>query len=128
QLSVQADSLQRDAAEASSFADRLAAAAAQVNQVLSQSLRDKQLHALSLSLAAELQEGAPCPVCGSEHHPRPAASSGQSEDNLDESMDRLTQITHQIQEARLTLRGQLNESEALASQTRSQIESYGDDE
>ncbi|MBT2761636.1 AAA family ATPase [Paenibacillus sp. ISL-20] len=127
QLFVQADSLQRDAAEASSFADRMAAAAAQVNQAMSQSLRDKQLHALSLSLAAELQAGAPCPVCGSEHHPRPA-SSGQPEENLDESMDRLTQITHQIQEARLTLRGQLNEAEALASQTRSQIEAYADDE
>ncbi|MEC0306177.1 AAA family ATPase [Paenibacillus lautus] len=128
QLSVQADSLQRDAAEASSFADRMAAAAAYVNQAMSQSLRDKQLHALSLSLAAELQEGAPCPVCGSEHHPLPAASSGQPEDDLDESMDRLTQITHQIQEVRLTLRGQLNEAEALASQARSQIEPYADDD
>lgn len=128
QLSVQADSLQRDAAEASSFADRMAAAAAQVNQAMSDSLRNKQLHALSLSLAAELREGAPCPVCGSEHHPHPAASSGHPEDHLDEAMNQLAQITHQIQEARLTLRGQLNEAEALASQTRSQIEPYADDE
>ncbi|WP_339222753.1 AAA family ATPase [Paenibacillus sp. FSL W7-1332] len=128
QLSVQADSLQRDAAEASSFADRMAAAAAQVNQAMSDSLRNKQLHALSLSLAAELREGAPCPVCGSEHHPHPAASSGHTEDHLDETLNQLAQITHQIQEARLTLRGQLNEAEALASQTRSQIEPYADDE
>lgn len=128
QLSVQADSLQRDAAEASSFADRMAAAAAQVNQAMSDSLRNKQLHALSLSLAAELREGAPCPVCGSEHHPHPAASSGHPEDHLDETMNQLAQITHQIQEARLTLRGQLNEAEALATQTRSQIEPYADDE
>ncbi|MBX4150001.1 AAA family ATPase [Paenibacillus lautus] len=128
QLSVQADSLQRDAAEASSFADRMAAAAAQVNQAMSDSLRNKQLHALSLSLAAELREGAPCPVCGSEHHPHPAASSGHPEDHLDETLNQLAQITHQIQEARLTLWGQLNEAEALASQTRSQIEPYADDE
>ncbi|MBU5348823.1 AAA family ATPase [Paenibacillus lautus] len=128
QLFVQADSLQRDAAEASSFADRMAAAAAQVNQAMSDSLRNKQLHALSLSLAAELREGAPCPVCGSEHHPQPAASSGHREDHLDETMNQLAQITHQIQEARLTLRGQLNEAEALASQTRSLIEPYADDE
>ncbi|MGC6587442.1 AAA family ATPase [Paenibacillus sp. Dod16] len=128
QLSVQADSLQRDAAEASSFADRMAAAAAQVNQAMSDSLRNKQLHALSLSLAAELREGAPCPVCGSEHHPHPAASSGHPEDHLDETLNQLAQITHQIQEARLILRGQLNEAEALASQTRSQIEPYADDE
>lgn len=128
QLSVQADSVQRDAAEASSFADRMAAAAAQVNQTMSDSLRNKQLHALSLSLAAELREGAPCPVCGSEHHPHPAASSGHPEDHLDETMNQLAQITHQIQEARLTLRGQLNEAEALASQTRSLIEPYAEDE
>ncbi|RAR41839.1 AAA family ATPase [Paenibacillus sp. MDMC362] len=128
QLSVQADSLHRDAAEASSFADRMAAAAAQVNQAMSDSLRNKQLHALSLSLAAELREGAPCPVCGSEHHPQPAVSSGHPEDHLDVTMNQLAQITHQIQEARLTLRGQLNEAEALASQTRSQIEPYADDE
>lgn len=128
QLSVQADSLQRDAAEASSFADRMAAAAAQVNQAMSDSLRNKQLHALSLSLAAELREGAPCPVCGSEHHPQPAASSGHPEDDLDETMNQLAQITHQIQEARLTLRGQLNEADTLASQTRSQLEPYADDE
>ena len=43
----------------------------QVNQAMSDSLRNKRLHALSLSLAAELREGAPCPVCGSEHHPHP---------------------------------------------------------
>lgn len=128
QISVQADSLQRDAAEASSIADRMAAAAAQVYQAMNDSLRNKQLHALSLSLAAELREGAPCPVCGSEHHPQPAASSGHLEDHLDETMNQLAQITHQIQEARLTLRGQLNEAEALASQTRSQIEPYADDE
>ncbi|MGE7826179.1 AAA family ATPase [Paenibacillus sp. NPDC093718] len=128
QLSVQADSLQRDAAEASSFADRMAAAAAQVNQAMNDSHRNKQLQALSLSLAAELREGAPCPVCGSEHHPQPAASSGHPEDHLDETMNQLAQITHQIQETRLTLRGQLNEAESLASQTRSLIEPYADDE
>ena len=43
-------------------------------------------------------------------------------------MNQLAQITHQIQEARLTLRGQVNEAEALANQTRSQIEPYADDE
>ena len=56
------------------------------------------------------------------------ASSGHPEDHLDETMNQLAQITHQIQEARLTLRGQVNEAEALASQTRSQIEPYADDE
>lgn len=128
QLSMQADSLQRDAAEASAFADRIAAAAVEVNQTMSRSLRDRQLHALSLSLAAELREGEPCPVCGSQHHPQPAVSEGQPEETLDEGMDRLTRVTHQIQEARLTLRGQHNEAESLASQSRSQIDTFADSE
>jgi len=124
QLSSQAGRLQQDAADALAFADRIAAASARLQELMNQSLREKQLHALSLSLAAELRDGEPCPVCGSEHHPLPAAVSGQSTTTLDDQMDRLVEITHQIQEARLTLRGQHTETEALVSQLRSQMEPY----
>ncbi|KOP64223.1 chromosome segregation protein SMC [Bacillus sp. FJAT-18019] len=125
QLSSQAGRLQLDVADALAFADRIAAASARLQELMNQSLREKQLHALSLSLAAELREGEPCPVCGSEHHPLPAAGSGQSTKTLD---DQMVQFTHQIQEARLTLRGQHTEAEALVGQLRSQMEPYAGDE
>ncbi|MFC3745444.1 AAA family ATPase [Paenibacillus sp. GCM10012306] len=39
---------------------------------LEAALKDQEIHRLSLSLARDLEEGVPCPVCGSQHHPAPA--------------------------------------------------------
>lgn len=36
---------------------------------LRQQLKQQESHALALTLASQLEEGQPCPVCGSEHHP-----------------------------------------------------------
>lgn len=41
---------------------------------LEAALKEQELHRLSLTLARELQDGQPCPVCGSGHHPSPALS------------------------------------------------------
>lgn len=59
----------RDKAEASSLraADEFAQA-----RVALESLRRAQLAGRAAHLAAHLAEGAPCPVCGSLAHPRPA--------------------------------------------------------
>lgn len=127
-LSAHAGNLQRSAAEVAAFADRTAVAASQVNQAMNQLLREKQLHDLSMSLALELQEGKPCPVCGSEHHPLPAAASEPSDTTSDENLDRLSRIVHQIQEIRLTLRGQLNEAESLVSHLNAQTEPFAGSE
>jgi DNA repair protein SbcC/Rad50 len=38
-------------------------------------LEQKWLHSQAAVLAASLQDGVACPVCGSDHHPNPAAAS-----------------------------------------------------
>jgi len=44
------------------------------SSALEAALKNHEVHRLSLALARELEDGKPCPVCGSGHHPAPAAS------------------------------------------------------
>ncbi|WMT42387.1 AAA family ATPase [Paenibacillus sp. D2_2] len=56
---------------------------------LKASLKERELHIWSLRLAEQLQQGSPCPVCGSEHHPGMVLTGGQSTDQETE----LTQVS-----------------------------------
>ena len=48
-------------------------------------LQDLQIKSLASHLAVNLQEGMPCPVCGSTNHPLPAASEALAEVNINDS-------------------------------------------
>ncbi|SBO42234.1 AAA family ATPase [Cyanobium sp. NIES-981] len=41
-------------------------------------LRERQLQGMAARLAADLQAGEPCPVCGSRHHPQPAPEAADA--------------------------------------------------
>ncbi|WP_322904926.1 SMC family ATPase [Paenibacillus campi] len=47
----------------------------QLEQQCQQASRQAESHRLAARLAAELQDGQPCVVCGSLHHPQPAAAA-----------------------------------------------------
>ncbi|GAB6929558.1 exonuclease subunit SbcC [Paenibacillus sp. JCM 10914] len=98
------------------FADRTAAGAAEVRQAMAVALREQELHSLSLSLSAQLEEGRPCPVCGSAHHPNPAAV-GMLENVEDNRLQLLERSVNDLQEVRLALRQSLHELESLPQES-----------
>jgi exonuclease SbcC len=51
-------------------------------------LRRRKIAGMAGELAADLLDGEPCPVCGSEHHPAPAVTTADHPD--DDAVDRAT--------------------------------------
>lgn len=113
-LALKSEQLRHTAAEASGLADEGAAKAAEIAVSMNKSLREQQLHALSVSLAAELRDGEACPVCGSIHHSNPVRLDVPIEESLEQQQESLRQAQEEIQELRLTLRQQFNEASALS--------------
>ncbi|WP_438346882.1 AAA family ATPase [Paenibacillus sp. FA6] len=85
---------------------------------LHEEIKSLETHALSLSLATQLQTGQPCPVCGSEHHPHPVETTDGSEKLTlqTEQMACLREVHLQLQELRLKLHQLMMEGRTLMEQ------------
>lgn len=110
QLAYEVEILKRSATEAVGSADEGSVQVASILRTMNESLREQQLHALSLSLASELREGEPCPVCGSLDHPVPVQPETYSDEAGELQMDHFQRVQEDVQELRLVLRQQLNET------------------
>ncbi|EDY38242.1 SMC domain protein [Cyanobium sp. PCC 7001] len=81
-------------------------------------LRERQLQGMAARLAADLQEGEPCPVCGSRQHPQPApvAADAVADAALAAAEHQLEETGRALVAARATQAGLQAQLEALADQ------------
>ena len=85
--------------------------------------RAQVLKSHALALAAELESGAPCPVCGSTKHPKPAkgrAAQGTDETELDE----LQQAADEAEEERDEAKDNLAALQAELASARAAIDAH----
>ncbi|WP_151735898.1 AAA family ATPase [Paenibacillus tengchongensis] len=84
---------------------------------LEAALKEQEVHRLSLALAHALQDGQPCPVCGSSEHPAPAvhgADGGQ--ERLEAQLRETRQLERRAAEARRQLHSLLEQDETALEQ------------
>ncbi|MCM3784488.1 AAA family ATPase [Neobacillus mesonae] len=79
-------------------------------------LKENELRYLSARLAEELQDGTPCSVCGSVHHPNPQTLLHEPDAAREEDLAQLRAISAELGELRLGLRQQLHELRGLLAQ------------
>ncbi|AZS14450.1 AAA family ATPase [Paenibacillus lutimineralis] len=111
--------LAREALEQIYYLQQLSVDAVSCRQLLTQleaelkaSLKERELHIWSLRLAEQLQEGAPCPVCGSEHHPGMVLTEGQFADEEAE-LTQIGELLGRIQELQYELSRDLDTGNSL---------------
>lgn len=71
-------------------------------------------------LAEHLEEGTPCPVCGSTHHPKPAERSGNAVS--EEDVERAKQQWEQAETAREQMRQKFETVKLALSETNMQLQ------
>ncbi|MGC5773825.1 AAA family ATPase [Paenibacillus pabuli] len=89
---------------------------ASAEEQLRGTMREQERHRLSSALRAELRHGEPCPVCGSAHHPLPAAPPGEGPPAGEADLELLRSLHAELQELRFGLRQQLHERRSLLTQ------------
>ncbi|GGF83184.1 AAA family ATPase [Paenibacillus aceti] len=67
------------------------------------SLKERELHIWSRRLAEQLQQGSPCPVCGSEHHPGIGMAEEEHAANAEHELAQVTALLVQIKELQFEL-------------------------
>ncbi|MCJ8011428.1 AAA family ATPase [Paenibacillus sp. KQZ6P-2] len=72
--------------------------------LLREELKRHQLRSLSISLAAELHEGQPCPVCGSLEHPAPANPAEMEPAAHEEMLGQLQGLRTRLQDVKYAQR------------------------
>ncbi|KGE18171.1 AAA family ATPase [Paenibacillus wynnii] len=87
------------------------------NSTLEAALKSREIHRLSLALALNLEEGQPCPVCGSGHHPHPASLEGNEEQDIQEiEIESVRSLSKRVLEAQHILRSLREQDHAWLDQ------------
>ena len=129
--------LERSAAAAKDLSDQrldLAAAAAAAQEATSRvldrrdeavSLREQYVEGIASTLAVDLADGAPCLVCGSEHHPAPAPICAEVPDiNVVQEAERAVEAARSLQSA---TEAALRDSTARVSRLEGEAGEFADD-
>ena len=87
-----------------------------------QQLRRQQILHLGASLAANLEEGQPCPVCGSVHHPAPNHHTGNGVADstiaaAEAELQQLRTVHQQTAAQQANYRGQLQQAESTLKES-----------
>lgn len=119
-------SLARGEAELNRIEKRLPELAEEL-ATLEETKKNRELEVLSAQLSATLREGLPCPVCGSIHHPEPAAAPPPVF-GLEEKLGSLQKEQRELEQGGTVLRTELrtlrSSQESLDRELQALLERY----